>query len=437
MTFRDRVCTTVIALVALTATAFAPLSSSAQQTDAAGNGAALLLERLRENRLTLALEDGRLSGGGAELLLSEGRNAQFFLLGEEHGVAEIPALTSAIFRALTADGYRHLAIETGDGLAAALDSLARQPDPLEALTSWYEMHWPGAPFFTLREEAALLVDAVDASPASRVLWGLDYDILADRHALPRLRALATTPAQREAADDAIAVADSLLRRAMDEGNPTHVMMFGGPELVIEELRRAYAPEENTEADDIISLLEQTRRINGLWLSREALRSNEERARWNKRQFAKYWHEASERGADPPRVMMKFGANHMMRGLTPTNVYDLGSMASELADGLGSRSFHVMVVAGEGAHHAVLNPAVMEYMPVPAGFQGNDWARPFFAAADSLAWTVYDLRPLRPLAAQDQLGVLPEQIEKLIWAVDAFVVLTGSTPGTMLPVERSW
>src|SRR5690606_10654118 len=90
MTIRCRFAARTAALAAaLIGTALTPQTVAAQQTEA-GDAGARLLEALRQNRHTLALVDGRLSGDGAELLLSEGRASQFFLLGEEHGVAEVP-----------------------------------------------------------------------------------------------------------------------------------------------------------------------------------------------------------------------------------------------------------------------------------------------------------------------------------------------------------
>ena len=410
---------------------------AAQQPPAVEAAPGALTDALREQRRTLRLEDGRLSGDGADLLLGEGRASQFFLLGEEHGVAEVPQLAAALFRALNGHGYRYLAIETGDGLATSLDSLARQPDPLAALTSWYAAHWPGAPFYTLREEATLLVDAVAASPATPALWGLDYDILADRHALSRLRALAETDVQRGAVDRTVAVADSLFRLAMEQRNPGHVLMFGGPDAVLAELRRAWPPEPESEAARIVSLLEATRRINAHWARGGALESNAERAKWNKRQFARHWEAAVARDGLPPRVMLKFGANHMMRGRTLTDVYDLGNQVAELAEWSGGRSFHVLVMAGDATDHAVLDPTVMMYRPAPSGFQAAAWARPFFEAASDADWTVYDLRPIRAMASQRRFGTLSGALDKVVWGFDAVVVLTGSRPSTMLPVERPW
>jgi hypothetical protein len=389
-------------------------------------------QALAANRYTLELVDGHLRGPGGELLLEAGRAAQFFLLGEEHGVAEIPLVAAALFRELAAEGYGHLAIETGDGLAERLEEAARRPDPLAALARFYANHWPGAPFFTLRTEAELLVTAVDAVDGEGVLWGLDYDILADRHALQRLRDLATSEAERRSVDRAIEVADSAFERAMTEGNPGHVMMFGGPAGVLDSLAEVFGPEPGSEADRIISLLRETRAINQHWLDGETWESNRRRAEWNKRRLGRFWFDAWDRSGEPPRVMMKFGSNHMMKGRTPTGVFDIGTVAASIADALGRPSFHLLVVGGPGTQRAQLDPTVMEYSPVPVEITGVEWAAALVAGlTDPDLWTLFDLRPLRASAGRGALGDLPPALERTLFGYDAVLVLTGSTPGREL------
>ena len=48
-----------------------------------------LAARAAENRYAVTFQNGAFSGPGWDLLLAEGRAARFFLVGEEHGVAEI------------------------------------------------------------------------------------------------------------------------------------------------------------------------------------------------------------------------------------------------------------------------------------------------------------------------------------------------------------
>lgn len=408
--------------------------ASAGQADPADS---TLRRHLAAHRHLLALEAGQLAGPGGELLQRAAREAQFTLVGEEHGVAEIPALTAALFRALVPHGYRHLAIETGEALALALDSVARQPAPLPALTAFYEAHWPGAPFFILEPEARLLAEAVALSPARPVLWGLDYDIMADRYALARLQALARTGAERAAVTRLRAVADSLLRRAMAERNPGLIMMFGGPEAPIRAVREAFGASEGSPADRIIREFERTLAINQFWLAGEGYRSNDARARWNKEQLGRMLREQAGAGNALPRVLFKFGAYHMMRGRTGTDVYDIGSLASELADARGGHALHLYVVGGRGSQHAAMDPTVMQYRPAPGDLQSAAWAQPLYDLADPSRWTLFDLRPLRPLLAARRLGPVPEGLARTIWAFDMMLILSGSSPATMLPVARPW
>jgi len=368
--------------------------------------------------------DGRLSGAGAELLLAAGRDAQFFLIGEEHGVAEIPRVAAGLFRELAPAGYRHLAIETGEFLATELNRRVLADANGAAYGAFVREHFPGAPFYNWREDAALLRTAIQAAGGGPdVLWGLDYDIVADRYTLRRLRDIAPTPRARAAAEAVIARADSALRQALATQNPGLLMMFGGADDVYAPLRAAYAPAPGSEADRIIRLMETTRQVNAYWGRGEGYLSNLNRARLNKQQFMRYLDAATVREGRMPRVMMKFGSSHMVRGRTFTNVFDLGSLASEIADVKGSRSFGVLMLGGEGTTHAVIDPRVFRSVEAPV--EVEPWARPFYDAADPRRWTVLDLRPIR--ARIPRLGTLPAETLQVLYGFDAVVILSGSGP----------
>jgi hypothetical protein len=409
----------------LLAAAFGPAPAPAQET---------LQDLLRANRQVMTVgEDGRLNGAGADLLLAAGREAQFFLIGEEHGVAEIPLVAGALFLELVPYGYRHLAIETGDGLAEALNRALVEDPEGGAYRAFLERHWPGAPFYSWRQDAELLRTAVAAAGnRGDVLWGLDYDVMADRFALQRLRDLAPGGAARDAVEAAISEADTAFSRALAEKNPGLLFMFGGPEAVYGELRAAIAPEPGSEADRILHLMEETRAINALFMTGRGYESNHRRALLNKARFMSYLTEAAAGGTDLPRVMLKFGASHMVRGRNLVDVFDLGALASELAEAHGGRSFGVMMAGGAGTKRAVIDSTVMRTIEAPVEFAAVEWARPFFEAADPDRWTVFDLRPLRPRIAR--LEGLHDTTVRLLYGFDAFVVLSGSGPQSGL-LER--
>lgn len=403
--------------MALPALALALCASEARAQDS-------LVAMLRANAHPMQAADGRLSGAGAELLLAAGRDAQFFLIGEEHGVAEIPLVAAGLFRELAPHGYRHLAIETGDALAGELNRRLLADTTGAAFLAFQHDHFPGAPFYRWREDAALLRTAIAAAGGrDDVLWGLDYDIVGDRYALRRLRDLAPNPAARAAAERAIVRADSALAQALATQNPGLLMMFGGADDWYAPLRQAYAPEPGSEADRIIRLLQTTREINAYWGRGQGYLSNHYRALLNKQQLNRYLDEVAERTGEMPRVMMKFGASHMMRGRTFTNVFDLGTLASEIAEVRGGRSFGVLMLGGAGTTHAVIDPRAFTTVEAPVETDG--WAKPFYDAADPQRWTVFDLRPLRPRIPR--LGTLPDDLLKVLYGFDAVVILSGSGP----------
>lgn len=387
-----------------------------------------LVAALRQHRHTFSLgADGRLQGDGARLLLEAGRASQFFLVGEEHGVAQVPQLTSALFRALTPAGYRYLAVETGDAVAAELARVAREGG-VGAVERFVNEHRPGAPFYGLREEAALLADV--AAAGGRV-WGLDYDILADRYLLRKLEEAAPTPAARAVAAGLRARADSMLTAALAAGNPGAIFMFASPDTALAALRRAYAPAPGSEAERALRLMEETIRINQLFVSGQNYASNAARAGWLRSQLVRHYRAALAAGDTLPRAILKFGANHLMRGRNLTSTFDLGSLAPEIAALNGRDAFSVMVAGDRTRQHAQIDPATLGYLPGPADFATTEWAAPLFTEADPAAWTIYDFRALRPLAASGALGTLPPRLTQLIFGFDAFVVLTGSGPSTSL------
>jgi len=394
--------------------------------------------RAQQDSLTLQLRamartagltpSGELSGPGGELLRAGVRAARFTLVGEEHGVVEVPRLVQGLWREGQGAGYSHFAIEVGEQLAVRLENALRADNDGAAYLGFLRRHWPGAPFYNWREDAALLRAVINSTPGRRgVLWGLDYDILADRHALLRLRELAPDPVARRVADSAVAVTDGALERAMREKNPALVWMFGGDSALFSRLRGAYGPRAGSEADRILTLMDTTLAINLLFMSGQGYESNLRRSRLLKRQF--WRHFDSTRGAlkREPRVMLKFGASHLQRGRNFTNTTDLGSLLPELAEKDGGEAFSIYALGGPGTLRAQIDPRTMSSIEIPVQGLAPPWAKPFADAADSDRWTVFDLRTLRAAAGSGRFGTLAPALVQVIYGFDVLVVLSKSGP----------
>ncbi|KAA0220949.1 hypothetical protein EDS67_29040 [candidate division KSB1 bacterium] len=137
---------------------------------------------------------------------------------------------------------------------------------------------------------------------------------------------------------------------------------------------------------------------------------------------------------PPRVLFKFGVYHIKKGRSYTNIYDIGNLAAELAEANNNHSFLLFVIGVAGTQNA--------YLP----FVGNEAdknkkidavttydladIKPFLAAADQKLWTVFDLRPLRPLLHAQKLGSLAPNTKELIWGYDAVLVMPQVRAATL-------
>ncbi len=381
----------------------------------------LLIHLLEAHRSPVLLAEGRLGGPGADLLLREGAAAQFFLVGEEHGIADIPELTGALFRNLAPHGYRHLVIETSPPLARELERRARSGGA-EAVLELSRIHPFAVPFFSWTEEAELLAAAVEGAGSDPILWGVDYEFMAtpvlwlrqleERATSPEVAALAREVAEGEA---------RALERLMSQGDPTDFLLARGDAQALASLRAAFTGDADAEA--LLDWMEASMEPWALWFAGEPWESNRARTDLIRRAFVEHYRAAG----DAPRALLKMGGFHLHRGRTPVNVLDVGTLAAMLAEFEGRTSFHLMAMAGPGTQAAALGPGGATLHP--AGV--HPWAAPLYQASHPDRWTLFDLRPLRPHLDAGRIAP-PRELERLIWGYDAVLVMVGSRGAGLEP-----
>lgn len=400
-------------------------SSQAQDTT--------LARLLAANRYPIRLDSGRLAGAGGRLLIDAGRASKFFLVGEEHGIAQTPLVVQALLGELRPVGYNTFALEISALLGERLDRVARGPHAPEVLAAMLGSWYSTVPFYSLAEEHQLLEAAMTRQgplPAMRI-WGLDYDISTDRLFLAELERLAP-PGGKAVVRRAIALADSGFMAAVRDKNPTELFDWSAPDSVFDALRGGFGHRPPPRARAIIDVLARSARINRLFLSGDAYGSNLMRSAFLRENLAKALAMAEPAGS-APKVLFKFGGNHVMRGFTATRTLDLGTAATVLAEGRGERAFTVLILGGSGGRAARMNIQSLQYEP--AGSSEVDgatlaWLRP---AVPDTGWVLFDLRAIRAEYLRRRMSLLDAGQERMLHGYDAVVVLTGSTPGTPVPI----
>lgn len=382
----------------------------------------------RENRLRLNYDGKAFSGPALDQLLASARNAQFLLIGEEHGIAENPKLAAQLFTTLIADGYEKLAIEVSPPMAAMLDAAARD-DGIEGLRELFASPGGVPAFFGMREEAELIATARGALPdAAEVLWGVDYEVASDRPLLRQLQNMQRPPGTNQPLDALVAASDSAWAKYYETGSPQYIFSFSGDPALVTALRNAW-PAPNDTARQILDTLQSTLEINRSWMQGRRWDSNAQRAALFRSNFLRHWQTAQEKGS-APKVMVKLGSNHVVRGSNNTGTFDLGTLLPEIAAIEGVRSASVLVLPGKESLTAVLNPSSWTYEAKPAKDNYSAGLDALTNAAYADAFTLIDLTALRSIVGSktDHYGI---EVARIVHGFDMLLVMSGSTASSEL------
>jgi hypothetical protein len=395
----------------------------------------LLVRALSRAAMPLTIEGGRLGGPGAAMLAGEARQSQFVLVGEDHGMRELPQLTAALFRAVQPLGYRHLAVEVGPFSTRMLERTLRAPGGLAAYGRGVRADPWAVPFQMWKEETEMAADVLAAAGGREgTLWGVDQEFIAatPMH-LRRLAALAPNAAARRMAlayADSAAAAD---RRVVTEKNPTLFYLTSAPAGTYARLASAFHAAPGSEAAGLLEELAESAAIYAGQFDGHGFESNARRSLLMKRRFMEAYRRAQAAGEPQPRVLVKLGAYHSIRGRSFTGVFDIGNLLSELAASNGTRSFHLFVLTWRGTRNAFLpfvgDEKEKQHALNPAEDLDFMDARPLLAAADSGAYTLIDLRSARAAIQRNALGTIDPGLRTLIWGYDAVLVVPEAHAST--------
>lgn len=398
--------------------------AAAADTVADPVGKTRLIEALRSRAMPIALKNGRLQGAGADWIARESVNAQFVLIGEDHGMVEPPAVAAALLP--MQDGTsRQLVIEIGPHATTEVErALRARDDGLATLNSEYPT---AIPFFNWREDGAMAAAAV-AGRRNDALCGVDQEfILSGRQLFRTLATLAPNAASAALAETYAAHDDALYAQMSARRDPDAALLTRLEAGDFGALRKAFAGRADALA--LIADLETSAEIYRLQSS-DPGRSNALRSALMKRNFMRCLRSPTNTGA-PPRMLLRMGAFHVGRGRSPLGIFDLGNLASELAQSNGLTSLHLLVIAGGGEvnrWYPFAPEAAAKRAPYDAKAELDViGANSLLDAADDRGWTLIPLAPLRADATLRRAS--GKAFEELVYAYDAAIVIPQAQAAT--------
>ena len=303
----------------------------------------------------LVLRATPLHSGGESVLLKEAEEHQYVLLGELHGENEVPELLSALWPHLWEVGYRHIAAEVSPWAATHLERSAEEdPTPVPGL-------WT-------RQQAADVSRL--AAPHQSVLWGCDIEEEELQRLISQIALLNPTDTRLRDMQEIVSHgysrkrAPELLRLGMLE-HPAHDMLIGGASLwesTLDTLKvEALRSDPNTRYQ---ASGERERVMKGLFLRHREPDSQD-------------------------KVLLRFGRNHLHRGLDARGISTLGNFVAEWAVAHGQSVVNIGVFAAGGKEH-------LAGQTFDADERQDESTFALLARLSGSDATLYDLRNLRPL-----------------------------------------
>jgi hypothetical protein len=381
---------------------------------------------LKNNRAVISVQDGKLAGPGAEVLRPALAEAQFVALGEDHGIRQIPEFAAALCRELAPHGFHHMGLEIGTYVAPELEKMARSADGAKQLAEFERKYPETIAFYNWQEEFRMLEKCESAaSPSHMTLWGLDQEFMGATGFLAD-RILGTSPGP-----EAKAAVETLLKEtsearavAAKSGNPGDLFMMTAKQEELDRARDLLKKQGKPEAQKLFEAFLSSREIYQKNMSGDYYKSNRQRALLMKKNFSEPFAASSQSNGVLPKVLFKFGAYHMFRGINPLHSSDLGNLIGEAAEANQFKSVHILIagVKGEQLHFAGIGKPA-EAAPLDLrGAQDSPFLffKPLFDALVSNSWTLYDLRALRD--GFSKYGKIDPELERVIFGYDFLVFI---------------
>jgi hypothetical protein len=296
-----------------------------------------------------------LHDSGEALILKEAGRNQYVLLGELHGENEVPQLISDLWPALWQEGYRHIAAEVSPWAATHLQkSVAEDTTPVPGL-------WT-------RNQAADVNRF--AAPDQPVVWGCDIEEEQPNRLIQQMATL----------------------------NPSNASLHAMAEIVSHGYNRKRAPELLQMAKSAAPTHDVVAGGESLWKSTldtlqvESLRAgpgtryfaSDERERVMKNQFLVHLKQQPQ-----GNVLLRFGRNHLHRGLDARGISTLGNFVAEWAVSQGQSVVNIGVFAAGGNEH-------LAGQTFSADERQDESTFALLASLSGNQPTLFDLRDLRPI-----------------------------------------
>ncbi|PZR27612.1 MAG: hypothetical protein DI538_25530 [Azospira oryzae] len=127
-----------------------------------------------------------------------------------------------------------------------------------------------------------------------------------------------------------------------------------------------------------------------------------------------------------RNLFKYGANHLAKGESFLELFDIGNLVNNLDHANYKRSLHIMILGSSGTQASPFEGFPKEEIDPNSSMLKT--LNPIIKTVDGQAWHCYDLGPLKKELDSGRLNVNDVQLQRVIKGYDLLVIIpkvTGS------------
>lgn len=371
-----------------------------------------LTRLVRQHRYEMTLTGKQFVGPGWDKLKQSIQKNQFVLVGEAHGTAQIPVFTAAVAQELKPAIF---VAEIDSYAAQDLVRLTARSGPPTNLLSQHPM---ALSFYSWAAEYDL---ARTLQMQNVRLLGLDQ---VNFFTVGRFYAHLAEQTKSQAAKATLrrwaAVYQARDRATLKSATLDKMTMFAQSPAALDSLVASVQKESPAVRKMVEDYVASSK------IYRASAGGHQQRVNLMKFNLLQQLRPYQVRAGQPlPKMLFKFGANHMTRNLSFSGVFDLGSLALNLADAQNQTSLHVMIVGKQGSTTAGFNPDNPATNVVPYKPEAGDPSHLFYDLTGS-SWSLFDLRPARRALLSHKLQIASQELETIILGYDYLVIIPETT-----------
>ena len=363
----------------------------------------LITKLAKVNVLSFLPEGNSFSGLGWSKIMEMVKGSNDVLIGEDHFTAEIPYFTSALATQVKFDNFFcEIDPFTARILQKKIESLTKAE-----LENYLNKYGNTFSFYAFTSEFDLLRQLTQSNTQ---IHGTDQImVIGDRVICNELQKMTKNKKAKEIyttiANNSKLYFENFLK---DPSKPFYLLTDDFGKKLNELSLLTLSPEEGR----IIDALKQSIQIY-------KTRNHHLRIQLMKNQLMQEHTSWADK-----RNLFKYGANHLAKGESLMEIYDLGNLINNVDDSQYKNSLHIMILGTSGTQASPFqgHPA----SKIDENSSLLKMLKPITSAAQGDQWQCYDMIPLRNALEQGKITLSDSKLSRVIKGYDLLVVIPKVT-----------